>query len=204
MPPQVKVSKEHIKSEAFQMTKESGFEAVSARKLAERLNCSTQPIFRVYQNMEELKADLYEMGTDYMRESMERHKGKSEPAYLSLAKGYIDAARNEKNLFRLIASVDDLDISGDKEFLLKGEAINYPNMLPGAESLDDEKKGELISAIWFLVHGIATLIVSGRTEISDKEIGDLINETYFGLLSRVKGEELMQMLLIEQGSVEWV
>lgn len=71
MPPQVKVSKEHIKSEAFQMTKESGFEAVSARKLAERLNCSTQPIFRVYQNMEELKADLYEMGTDYMRESME-------------------------------------------------------------------------------------------------------------------------------------
>lgn len=38
MPPQVKVSKEHIKSEAFQMTKESGFEAVSARKLAERLN----------------------------------------------------------------------------------------------------------------------------------------------------------------------
>ena len=48
MPPQVKVSKEHIKSEAFQMTKESGFEAVSARKLAERLNCSTQPIFRVY------------------------------------------------------------------------------------------------------------------------------------------------------------
>ena len=188
MPPQVKVSKEHIKSEAFQMTKESGFEAVSARKLAERLNCSTQPIFRVYQNMEELKADLYEMGTDYMRKSMERHKGKSEPAYLSLAKGYIDAARNEKNLFRLIASVDDLDISGDKEFLLKGEAINYPNMLPGAESLDDEKKGELISAIWFLVHGIATLIVSGRTEISDKEIGDLINETYFGLLSRFKGE----------------
>ena len=152
MPPQVKVSKEHIKSEAFQMTKESGFEAVSARKLAERLNCSTQPIFRVYQNMEELKADLYEMGTDYMRESMERHKGKSEPAYLSLAKGYIDAARNEKNLFRLIASVDDLDISGDKEFLLKGEAINYPNMLPGAESLDEEKRGthqrDMVSCSW--------------------------------------------------------
>ena len=189
MPPQVKVSKDYIKSEAFQMTKESGFEAVTARKLAERLNCSTQPIFRVYANMDELKVDLYEMGTDYMRESMERQKGKSEPAYLSLALAYIDAARNEKNLFRLIASVDDMNILGAGEFLLKGEAINYPNMLPGAEKLSDEQKGELIRAIWFLVHGIATLLVAGRTVIGDEEIRGLVTETYTGLLSQMRNKE---------------
>lgn len=189
MPPQVKVSKEYIKSEAFQMTRESGFEAVTARKLAERLNCSTQPIFRVYANMEELKVDLYAMGTEYMRESMERQKGKSEPAYLSLAEGYINAARNEKNLFRLIASVDDMNITGDGEFLLKGEAVNYPDMLPGAEKLTDEQKGELIRAIWFLVHGIATLLVAGRTVISDEEIRGLITETYSGLLSELYGRQ---------------
>ena len=189
MPPQVKVSKDYIKSEAFEMTKESGFEAVTARKLAERLNCSTQPIFRVYANMEELKVDLYEMGTEYLRKSMERQKGKSDPAYLSLALGYIGAAQNEKNLFRLIASVDDMNIPGDGEFLLKGEAINYPNMLPGTEKLNDEQKGELISAIWYLVHGIATLLVSGRTVISDKEIRGLITETYAGLLNELQGRK---------------
>ncbi len=70
MPPQVKVSKEKINTEAFQMTMENGFESVTARKLAERLGCSTQPIFRVYANMEELKVELYEMGTEYMRERM--------------------------------------------------------------------------------------------------------------------------------------
>ena len=188
MPPQVKVSKEYIKTEAFQMTKESGFQAVTARKLAERLNCSTQPIFRVYANMEELKVDLYEMATDYIRESMERYKGKSEPAYLSLSMAYVDIARNEKNLFRLIATVDDLNIPGDGEFMLKGEAINYPNMLPGAEALSDEQKGELIRAVWFLVHGIATVVVAGRTTISDEEIRGLITETYLGLLTEFKGK----------------
>lgn len=189
MPPQVKVSKDYIKSEAFQMTKESGFEAVTARKLAERLNCSTQPIFRVYANMDELKVDLYEMAADYVRESMARYKGKSEPAYLSLALGYIEAARNEKNLFRLIASVDDMNIEGDGEFLLKGEAGNYPGMLSGAEKLTDEQKGELIRAIWFLVHGIATLLVAGRTRISDEEIRGLITETYAGLLTELQGKQ---------------
>lgn len=188
MPPQVKVSKEHIRDEAFKMTKESGFESVTARKLAERLNCSTQPIFRVYTNMDELKVELYEMGTEYMRESMASFKGKSEPAYLSLALGYIEAAKNEKNLFRLIAAVDDLGIQGDGEFLLKGEAVNYPKMLPGSEKLSDEQKGELIKAIWFLVHGIATLLVSGRTAISDEEIRGLITETYSGLLSELQGK----------------
>ena len=187
MPPQVKVSKEQIRTEAFNMTLENGFESVTARKLAERLGCSTQPIFRVYANMEELKAELYEMGTDYMRESMARYKGKSEPAYLTLSMAYINAARNEKTLFRLIASVDDMGIPGDGEFLLKGEAISYPKFFPGNDDLTDEQKGELISAVWFLVHGIATLLVAGRTSVSDKEIRGLITETYAGLLSELKG-----------------
>ena len=187
MPPQVKVSKDHIKSEAFAMTKESGFESVTARKLAERLGCSTQPIFRVYANMEELKVDLYEMGTEYIRNYMNDYKGKSECGYLNLSMAYIDAARNEKNLFRLIAAVDDLNIEGDGEFLQKGEAVNYPNMLPGTDGLSDEKKKELIQAVWFLVHGIATLTVAGRTDISDEEIRGLVTETYTGLLSEFKG-----------------
>jgi len=188
MPPQVKVSKDYIKSEAFEMTKESGFEAVTARKLAERLNCSTQPIFRVYTNMDELKVDIYQMGAEFIRERMIAYQGDAQPTYLSLATGYIEAARNEENLFRLIAAVDDLGIQGEGEFLLKGEAMNYPNILPGAEGLNDEKKGELISAIWFLVHGIATLIVSGRTDISDEEIRGLITETYSGLITELQGK----------------
>lgn len=193
MPPQVKVSKEYIKTEAFQMTKESGFEAVTARKLAERLNCSTQPIFRVYANMEELKVEIYEMACEYALDIMTRdikkgsgrQKGKSEPAYLSLAMAYINFARNEENLFRLIATVDDLGIEGYGEFLLKGEAKNYPNMLPKAEKCNDEQKGELISAVWFLVHGIATSLVAGRTDKSDEEIRGLIMDTYSGLLSEM-------------------
>ena len=188
MPPQVKVQKEHIRDEAFQMTKENGFEAVTARKLAERLNCSTQPIFRVYTNMDELKIEIYEMATDYARECMLRQKGKSEPAYLKLSMAYIDFSKKEENLFRLIATVDDLNIPGDGEFLLKGEAKNFPNILPGTEKLDEQKKGDLLKAIWYLVHGIATSLVAGRSKLSDKEIRGLITDTYAGLLNELEGK----------------
>lgn len=55
MPPKAKLSKEEIIETAFEMTRENGFEHVTARELAHRLGCSTQPIFHVFQNMEEVK-----------------------------------------------------------------------------------------------------------------------------------------------------
>jgi len=39
---------------AFAMTREEGFANVTARKVATKAGCSTQPIFRLYKNMEEL------------------------------------------------------------------------------------------------------------------------------------------------------
>ena len=49
------VTEQMILDTAFEMVKEGGFESITARKVAERAGCSTQPIFRVYKNMDELQ-----------------------------------------------------------------------------------------------------------------------------------------------------
>ena len=46
---------------AFAMTREEGFANVTARRVAAKAGCSTQPIFRVYKNMEELWDAVYEI-----------------------------------------------------------------------------------------------------------------------------------------------
>ena len=43
-----------ISDTAFAMTREEGFSNVTARRVAAKAGCSTQPIFRVYKNMDEL------------------------------------------------------------------------------------------------------------------------------------------------------
>ena len=58
MPPKAKVTREMILQTVFQITRSQGFEGVNARNIAERLNCSTRPIFTCYQNMEELKGEF--------------------------------------------------------------------------------------------------------------------------------------------------
>ena len=53
------ITKEDIMQAAFEILQEEGIEQVTARKLAAKANCSTQPIFRVYKNMEELTEELF-------------------------------------------------------------------------------------------------------------------------------------------------
>lgn len=190
MPPQVKVSKEKILNTAFEMTRESGFESVTARKLAERLECSTQPIFRVYENMDALKRDLFFMGADLFSDYMQgkcKKKNQKEPAYLTLGMAYIDIAKKEKNLFKLIAAIEDFQDDDIKEFLLRGDVSEYLETLPNTETLQPKEKRELFMAVWFITHGIATLVVSNRSGLGDKEIRGLITKAYTGLLNELKG-----------------
>ena len=51
MPPKVKITKEMILNTVLDITREVGFEAVNARSIASKLQCSTRPIFTCYENM---------------------------------------------------------------------------------------------------------------------------------------------------------
>ena len=51
MPRKESITLEQINQAAFDLVRESGFAELTARKLAAKAGCSTQPIFRVYKNM---------------------------------------------------------------------------------------------------------------------------------------------------------
>lgn len=60
------ITKDEILNAAFEMARQDGFAQVSARTLAAKAGCSTQPIFRVYKNMEELGEDLFGKATNFL------------------------------------------------------------------------------------------------------------------------------------------
>ena len=53
---------------AFSMTREEGFANVTARKVAAKAGCSTQPIFSVYKGMEELWRAVYERAAAFFQD----------------------------------------------------------------------------------------------------------------------------------------
>ena len=180
MPPKEKVSKAKIQETAFEMTREYGFGQVTARRLADRLGCSTQPIFRSYENMDELREDLFYMSSGYFCEYLLSKKPRSKPMYLTLALGYIEMASKEKNLFELIASVDDFGCETIDEFLKSEDWEQCVDKLPGMENKTFAEKLEVFTMLFMFVHGMATLIASNRVELSEKKIKSLITKAYEG------------------------
>ena len=57
MPPIPIITKQDIIDAGIQLIRENGISSVNARSLAKYLNCSTKPLFRVYNNMDMLKND---------------------------------------------------------------------------------------------------------------------------------------------------
>lgn len=174
-----------IQTAAFEMTKEYGFEAVTARKLAEKLNCSTQPIFRAYENMDELRGDLYYMSSQYFAEYMLNKKSRTQPIYLTMGMAYIELAVKEKNLFALVASIDDFGSDPLGDAIWGKENPSIIEKLPDADKLTDEEKLKLFTMVSIFTHGIASMIVSNRVKLTERETKEYLTKAYEGFKNSI-------------------
>ena len=55
MPPKVKITKENIIQAAMDIVRNAGADALNARNIAAKLDCSTQPIFSNFATMDQLR-----------------------------------------------------------------------------------------------------------------------------------------------------
>lgn len=78
MPPKNKISKDEILEKAYEMIKTNGYEYLTARNLAKELNCSTQPIYKAFTDMNDLKKEIIMMAAKVLQRYIENNQG--EPA----------------------------------------------------------------------------------------------------------------------------
>ncbi|MCR5733527.1 MAG: hypothetical protein K6G22_02875 [Lachnospiraceae bacterium] len=187
MPPKIKVSKEQVLNTAFDMTREAGFNALTARKLAERLNSSTQPIFRVYESMDTLREDLFYKCVEFFGEKLEASVTAFEPAYYSMSLKYVELALSEYNLFDLIASVDRFENNEWGAYLKKGETEGITDSFPDSSKLTAEQKTELLNMLWIFTHGLAVMMAGKRIIVDEDGAGLMIKRAYDGFFKAVAG-----------------
>lgn len=171
MPPKVKTTREMIINAAFEITRESGIDAVNAKNVANYLRCSTQPVMYNFETIEELKLTVFDKAFDYMKEQVVFPKGKrSEYPMREVGLDYISFARREPNLFKLLfessyserCPVDDLGVDLDFQPVIEAFA-KFLNT--GVE----EARAEWLIR-YFMVHGIACRIVNQKVDYSDEQL----------------------------------
>ena len=102
LPTTTKITKEMILNTAFEIAREKGFEKISNRELAKKMNCSIRPIYYQFKNVEELNKELYKKIERYFYEFLIDNMIKDVPLYKQIGINYIKFAIAENNLFKFL------------------------------------------------------------------------------------------------------
>lgn len=179
---------------AFQLVRSRGLGSVNARSLAEALQCSTKPLFRIYKNMDELKNDLLTELDLYYNAYMES-RITEENRLLSQGLAYIAFARNEKMIFKALfmnRAMEGFSLRDLVHAEWNRRSIENARTVTG---LPADQAEELFINIWLYAHGIATQIVSNGVNLSGEEATGLLADAFRrfsmdrSLLLQMKGDD---------------
>lgn len=179
MPRTAVITKEKLIDAAMMLLEREGVSEVSARKVAKEAGCSTQPIFRLYKNMDDLMEDVIKRCVLKFTNFYNEFKSVDATPFVDLGLAYITFAKEEENVFRLLfashvkkpLSTYELINGGDLGFVLS--QVN--------KCSDPSKGGEIFSDIWMYIHGCACLVLNDEFDLTEAETIQAIKGMYYKL-----------------------
>ena len=193
LPTTTKITKEMILNTAFEIAREKGFEKISNRELAKKMNCSIRPIYYQFKNVEELNKELYKKIERYFYEFLIDNMIKDVPLYKQIGINYIKFAIAENNLFKFLFMTEIKDepsafiTTDEKDFEEVVKAIKI------STKLSDKDIKSFHIKMWIFAHGIATLSATKSVKFTDEQIQDLLSQEFQAL-----------MLLEENPNNKWI
>ena len=193
LPTTTKITKEMILNTAFEIAREKGFEKISNRELAKKMNCSIRPIYYQFENVEELNKELYKKIERYFYEFLMDNMIKDVPLYKQIGINYIKFAIAENNLFKFLFMTETKDepsafiTTDEKGFEEVVKAIKI------STKLSDKDIKSFHIKMWIFAHGIATLSATKSVKFTDEQIQDLLSQEFQAL-----------MLLEENPNNKWI
>lgn len=185
MPPKFKFTREQIIAAALDVTRKNGITGLTARGLAAELGSSAKPIFGLFQNMEEVQNEVIAAANilyqSYISKGMAEDKY---PPYKASGIAYIQFAKEEKELFKLLFMRDRTDEKIEEN---REEIRPILNIIMKNLSISEDEAYLFHLELWLYVHGIATMIATNYLDWDTEFISKALTDAYEGLKHRYTG-----------------
>lgn len=171
------ITRDMILEMAFDLARDNGIESVTARNVATKIGCSTQPIFRIYANMEQLREEIYQKAIDAFGDYYENFKSQKDTPFIHLGLAYINFAKEEKELFKLLFLSEN---RGDRSLyeLLNGKKGIVSSEINRVAEAGSKNPSGLFMKIWIFIHGCACMVLTGDYDLTEEETIELLEDIY--------------------------
>lgn len=191
MPPTVRFTRDAVLHAACQLMRREGMEALNARAIAKELGGSTQPIFRLFTNMEDLRRELILYVARQFQAHAEADMAQSDSPYIQLCTTYLLYGRDEPELFKLLFMRDRVSegqYSDQTNFAL------VFNIIKKETPLDDETALRFFERTWLFIHGLAVCIATKYIPCQDERyLISMVKEAYNAAVKMMNLEGVLKL-----------
>ena len=172
------ITQKEIVNAAFKITRKEGFEQITSRKLAAAAGCSTQPIFRIYENMDALKKDVYDKAAAYYEDYYNECDKSHEVPFVDLGLAYIGFAQKYPHLFKLLFISAQGPDSKSMYDLVNGTGENVVKEINKAAAKGVTNAQDLFMKMWIFIHGAGCMAVTGDFDLEEAESVSMLESAY--------------------------
>ena len=185
----VKIKQEDLVKGAIKIIRDKGENDLSARNLAKVVGCSTQPIFRIFKNMDDLLNivynDVYEIQSKFIENSKEH-----QIPFIGIGLAYIEFASKEKNLFKFLFMSKTTKNNNILDMVKTEDGKKYINMIIKSTGLSEKNSKQLYINTWLIIHGIASMMATTNSKLSKEEIEVIVFDAFKGYRQTLMNKEL--------------
>lgn len=189
MPPRARISKEMIIEEAFQIVRAEGMEKITARRISERLKCSTQPVLYYFAKIEEIKEAVYQQANEYHTAWLMNEEDDAGDPLLGVGMNYIRFAVEERNLFRFLFQSNEFTGVSLIDLIDAEELEPIMRILQQEAGVTSDEAKEIFTMLFVFVHGYASMFANNDMAYDEKYIQTLVTKAFYGAVCAAKEKE---------------
>ena len=163
-----KIDKQRILDAAYKLAVRGGIESLTARNIAKAVNCSTQPIYLEFENMQDLRNQVLARISDELKSNTLQQNFTGEPL-IDLDLSYLYFAKEHVDLFRAMF-VDGKFGNQMIVDTLMGLGLEKFKQQFDAEQFSEERLNHMVISNWIAATGLATLLINKMANFTQAQM----------------------------------
>ena len=187
MPPKPKFTREQITAAALDLVSEKGMDALTARELGKHLGSSAQPIFTVFNSMEEVQDAVRDAALTRF-ESFSNKVPAGMPAYLQIGMQMVLFAKEEPRLYllRFLPENRDGELYDDIYSRMGTMVRQCLDALQNDYSMSRQDAKNVFQHMWIYIFGVGTLCATGAYAVSPDQFLKNLESDFMKLMKLIQ------------------
>lgn len=168
---------------ALRVVRAKGIDGLTAKTLADELGTSTQPVFTAFGSMDAVRREVYAAAVR-VYDGYTNTGLKEKIPFFGVGMQYVRFAREEPELYRLLFLTRTQEYSAIKSMEHLRELVR-PTLVK-IYHITAAEADIYFRDLWFVVHSLSTLIVTGDCSYSDGEIAQILTGMSISICKSIK------------------